>query len=294
MTSPITVGCAADNKFAVLAATMIKSIEICTPVDHDPTRVYLIENRISRSRLNKIIQSIDPARIDLHILTPDWNRLHTLDPISAHRQLTAYHRLLLPELLPHSTKRILYLDCDILVNKPLMPLWQTKILPHHVVAAAQDSNAWTVGCEWGGGVPNYAEFGMEKDAPYFNSGVLLIDLEKWRNQDISTHVVRINTENQSYVRWLDQYGLNVALHNKWTLLDKSWNSYPENFHSDRKIIHFVSRKPISPDYEGPFRDLFFDVLDRTQWKGHRPSNLPLPSFLPERLRYSIRQAIQPW
>ncbi len=52
---------------------------------------------------------------------------------------------------------------------------------------------------------------------YFNSGLLLIDVKKWLNLDVTTKVLRFIEENPDKLRFHDQDALNAVLHDRWTL-----------------------------------------------------------------------------
>jgi lipopolysaccharide biosynthesis glycosyltransferase len=290
----IVIGMAADNKYAVLGAVLLKSIEINHCQEDGSVDVYFITNSLTRSRQQMLLDSIDARKIRIRFLQPSQDTLSQFNEIDNGNKLTAYHRLLLPELLSSDITKLLYLDCDTIVRSSLTPLWNTRLDTKDIVAATRDLNAWTVGCEWGGGIPNWKQLGMHKEAAYFNSGVLLVDLEKWRNNKITKHVIKATVDNREHVKWLDQYGLNVVLHHNWKELEHCWNSYPTKATDETKIVHFVSRKPNTAEYDGPFQDYFFDILDKTAWRGRRPRKLSALKFLPAKISYWLRNRLSPW
>lgn len=290
----IVIGMAADNKYAVLGAVLLKSIELNHCKNDHQVDVYFIANSLTHSRRRMLLDSVDPKKISIQFIEPFPQHLAQFNQIDNAKKLTAYHRLLLPELISPDVPKLVYLDCDTIVRDSLLPLWNIELEDQNIVAATRDLNAWTVGCDWGGGIPNWKQLGMNKDAPYFNSGVLLVDLEKWRRENITKKVIKATIDNREHIKWLDQYGLNVVLHHNWQELAHCWNSYPAKATEETKIIHFVSRKPNMIDYEGPFQDNFFELLDKTAWCGRRPKKLSFLKVFPTKISYWLRNRLSPW
>ena len=68
-------------------------------------------------------------------------------------------------------KRVIYLDCDMLICGSIAELWYQP-LGTAIVAAVVDP-----------GFTQHAVLGLESTAPYFNFGMLLIHLEQWRTYE---------------------------------------------------------------------------------------------------------------
>lgn len=81
-----------------------------------------------------------------------------------------YYRLLAPHLLPSSLPRVLYLDPDILVINPLTPLWETE-LQGNLFAAASHTTVNDL-------VNGINRIRLKTDQDYYNTGVLLMDLDR--------------------------------------------------------------------------------------------------------------------
>ena len=112
--------------------------------------------------------------------------------------------------------------------------------------------------------------------------------------------------NREHVLWWDQYALNVVLYRRWRPLDIRWNQgahiyrYPTHVdspldeHSYRQlrqqpwIVHFSShRKPWHGGDRHPHRRRFFQMVDRTPWRGWRPAG-DFPT-IPQRIGNAYRQ-----
>jgi len=185
-------------------------------------------------------------------------------PLHQMRRLTPhYFRLLVPYALPNCT-RALYLDGDTIVLHSLETLWKLD-LAGTLLAATRDY----LPCI-GDAISNYGEHGLDPGAPYFNSGVMLMALARWREERVALGVISVCLQNWACLsaqgRWpqFDQYGLNVLLHDRWQPLDPEWNHGAHVQGGGARIVHFAGDgKPDGPACRSEFRGLFYDRLART-------------------------------
>jgi hypothetical protein len=183
-----------------------------------------------------------------------------------------YFRCLLPQLYSPSTPRVLYLDADTLVLADLTPLWEWE-LAGNPVAAAGDLMSIVKDA-----ISHWEDIGLDGDAPYFNSGVLVIDLALWRSAGIGDRVMRTCLADRHRLlirgRWNqhDQYGFNVILQHSWTRLPPRWNHFAERVPDETAIVHFLGDTKPGADRTRPeFTRLFHQAIDATPWAGWRPS-----------------------
>jgi len=186
--------------------------------------------------------------------------------------VTTYARLLIGDHLPREIGRVLYLDGDILVRGDLEQLWVTD-LQGHTAAAVTD-------------LPRYAfngTLGLPPDAPYFNAGVLLIDLARWRRLEVGERALAFARQHPDRLRWCDQCALNLILHDDWIQLDRVWNfqsmdlAHVVNGHvrfdavdpsrlAAARIVHFNGRsKPWHYLNDHPLKAEYLRYRRRTPW-----------------------------
>jgi lipopolysaccharide biosynthesis glycosyltransferase len=216
--------------------------------------------------------------------------------------LVSYYRILIPRLLPADVERVVYLDCDLVICADLVKLWKQRLAGHRCLAVQDCSAPYMdsavalpnyakcaafVGCRQP--VPNFRELGLPAEVPYFNAGVLLIDLRAWREADVSAQLLSCLEKNRQHVRWWDQYAMNVVLAGHWGRLDARWNQgshiykYPswqlspfdqlsyEQQTLEPYIVHYTTaQKPWRASCRHILRERFYDYLDRTDWAGWRP------------------------
>jgi lipopolysaccharide biosynthesis glycosyltransferase len=127
----------------------------------------------------------------------------------------AWLRLFLPELLP-DLSRVIYLDVDMIVRDSLEELWCLD-LGEHWFAAVTDIPKKV------GGVLAYQRVGLAEASLYFNSGLLLIDLGRFRRERVAERVLRFAAEHPDKVALADQDPLNAVLHTHRYALPLRWN-----------------------------------------------------------------------
>lgn len=268
-TEPITVVTASDGGYLPYLATMLRSV---AGREHGGTGV----------EVTVLYTGISPADRDLATPPPDgrlsvrWSQVsaslvgRALGTAAADALPPAYFRLLLGEVL-RAPERAIYLDADTVVNGDLGELWR-RDLGGATAAAVVDYLPRSRDA-----VANWRELGLDGDAPYYNTGVLLVNLDAWRSEDVGARAFACCRDNADHLlaqgRFAqhDQYGLNVILRGRWHTLGSLWNGGSELVECPAHIVHYLGNgKPHDPRCRPRFRDLFHAHLDATAWAGWRP------------------------
>jgi lipopolysaccharide biosynthesis glycosyltransferase len=195
------------------------------------------------------------TRTTVHIAA-GFTSLDRKVPIFGHIPNAAtYSRLLIPGIA-ESSRLALYLDADVLVRDDLDQLLSVP-LDDAYIAACVDLAAPTVEYPLD---YSYAVLGRQADEPYFNAGVLLIDVPRWRRDDIAERVLQYLDRWHDDVHWHDQDGINAICGATARMLDPRWN-YQERVEAIRAggrrltlgraaegferagIVHFNDAKP---------------------------------------------------
>lgn len=182
-----------------------------------------------------------------------------------------YFRCLIGTVLPATQRRCIYLDGDTIVRRDLRELW-TADLDGAAVGAALDYFL----ARAGDAIAPWRTLRLDPEASYFNSGVMLVDLNAWREQDIGGQAVRTCLANRDHLmaqgRWPqhDQFGLNVVLHRRWHRLSQDWNYLSEMEFREPNVVHYCGGgKPWSPTCQREFSAWFHEAVDGTAWRGFR-------------------------
>lgn len=214
---------AADERYALPLAVAILSIADSLEESSSPI-VYVLDGGLSQETKGALCSSW-PTWLDVRFIDsyPAWlDELPLPGDLRMLPQLSRsmYLRLLIPDLLAEVHGKVLYLDADILALADTKALWHTD-LEGYPLAAVQDPSIRVVSSPLG--IRNCAKLGLDPQAEYFNSGVLLMDLDLWRAEGLGPRVLRTVQEQQDVIRLPDQDALNICLAGRWKRLDDSWN-----------------------------------------------------------------------
>ena len=192
-----------DDNYAPHLGAAIYSL-ICCNSGFEHIMVYIIDNEIreeNRKKLSAIVNIASNAEI---IWIPfekyrEKLKLNLMWNIS----ISSYARLFIAEMVPESVKRIIYLDCDMIVCQSLKELWDTD-LNGKTIGVVQD----TVGCR------AKEQLSLSMNERYFNAGLLLIDLDAWRKHGIGAKCLHFLEAYNGQVYHHDQGVLNGVLCNE--------------------------------------------------------------------------------
>lgn len=260
----ITLVMATDNHYLIMLAALIKSIELSYK-GNALIDIWVIETDVTRKNKSKLEKSINTDKIKIH-----WINSKEAIPKGMHLPLdkntyplNIFMRLFIPYFLPENIKKALYLDVDMLVLEDIEKLWNIDITDY-VAGAVVDSICKVAHI----GIKNYQDFDMDAQTPYFNSGLLLMNLDLWRQKNITPKVIDCVNRNRNYATFSDQYGLNVVLYQQWKQIDPLWNYYSSGDLKYPYLIHFFHRKPFytTYSYNKDYQNLFYKYLNQTEWK----------------------------
>lgn len=280
--SPVVV-CAADNAYAMQLAVVIRSA-LATLRPDRKLILFVIDGGIKPRNKTKILQGVDPGRCVVHWLQPDRSQLENVK-VSGHLSAAAYLRFQIPALIPQCYDKAIYLDSDLIVNHDLTDLWEIELGDAYLLAAQEIVAPYVSSPK---GLLNYQQLGLAAKAKYFNSGVLVLNLQRWREQQVTAQLMDYLSTHWDVVQFHDQDCLNAVLAHHWRELDLRWNQTPGIFSfsswqespfsqqvyeqalNHPYIIHFASAaKPWNSREPYPANGLFFHYVDQTPWRGWR-------------------------
>ena len=286
---PLHIVVVTDNHYIILLAALIKSVE----ENIRPSQriiFHVIEDNIGKVLKQKLEGSVQPE-----ITSLEWIPMKQLIPAGIKLPLdrtsfplNIYMRFFIPYLFNDDTEKVLYLDVDMIVLGDITALFEYE-MSDYIIGAVMDPRVKTFNNSWGS-IANYAALGLDGNSPYFNSGLLLINVKKWREQDIAKKIIQCIEENIQFANYPDQYGLNVVFANQWLQLDARWNHFASmQAKQPPYLIHFTERKPIyKKNYSGKpeFRELFFKYLNLSLW-----TNFELINEV-SRIRQKLKNVLQ--
>jgi len=201
----------ADSNFVAPLAVTLRSLVESQP---DPRTVHAVIGSfgitdLDQQALRAVADPITLDFVDLDDEIPDDA------PTSAHLNRVVYGRCAIFDHLPPETRRAIYLDCDLIVRDDIGFLERFDLgdAPLAAVQAGLVSQ----------GLTQWRELGLSPTTPYFNSGVLVVDLEAWRDRDLGQAVIDFVYEHREVLRWGDQDGFNGVLAGDFAKLPLRWN-----------------------------------------------------------------------
>ncbi|WP_100641218.1 glycosyltransferase family 8 protein [Marinobacter salexigens] len=208
----------------------------------------------NKDSMNREVRKLGAAGVDF--VTFNSDRYDNL-PTTKHITSSAYYRISIPEIFDDSVHKVLYLDCDMIVKGDIIELWETDISDFHV-GAVENLSGHT-----------YKKLGIPQNE-YFNSGMLLINLDLWRRDGIPKKVFKFKKENPDRISTNDQCALNGVLHDKWKHLHLKWNHQTGLYRPSEQTAAFpqseIAEATLSPGiihyigWDKPWRRVRFHPL----------------------------------
>ena len=181
MSETINILCATDDYFAPYCGIMLTSV-FENNQKHKCCVYIFISQPLKKKNTKRFVklgdkygQTISFIQVDISSYNYD-QLIHEGDRVS----VATFYRLYAGELLPQSVNRVLYLDGDIIVTGDLSQLWGID-MTGRAVAAVDDA-------VFANKRPK--ELHYPEEAGYFNAGVLLMNLDYWRKNDIGKMLIQ--------------------------------------------------------------------------------------------------------
>jgi lipopolysaccharide biosynthesis glycosyltransferase len=257
---------ACDNEFAQHATVMLASL-----FSHHPGCSFqvfiLVPKEFSEETASKVVLSLQASGRVLEIIRVADDVISDLK-VDGHITNASYLRLKIGELLPPTLERVLYLDPDIIITGDITELFDMDLLTFPF-AAVPDLFIEVHRNEI------LAKIGLSASARYFNAGVLVIDLPRWRSLNVGARAINYCRSYRECITFHDQCALNHVANGRFYVLDEKWNFQtnsvfqPSTAHKLRSafIIHFTGDvKPWHFLCTHPSKHLYFEFIKITAWR----------------------------
>lgn len=261
MVIPIVL--AANDEYAPIIGVTIQSVLANANMD-DIYHFYIFHTNISKMHQIKLLHvQTEKAQIEFMNLTENMKGIRR--ERSNHLSIETVYRLFIPEMLGQYEK-IIYIDCDLVVNADIAELYK-KDIGNCVLGAAPDVYTKEV----------KQHFNYVLDVPYetgFNAGVLLINTSRFIQEKVKEKCFALlqndwKSHERKYI-YMDQDVLNIVCKGKVKMLSMEWDFQwgcikgfdfePEGIYAEEylraqdniKIMHFSGEeKPWEyPEFNG--------------------------------------------
>lgn len=272
----IILACACNDAYSPYCGTMITSV-FCNN-RKESIEVNVLTSDIGEENKKKFEELASKYNqvINVVYVNPDLFKEAPLKLGNASLTKEAYFRLLLPEILP-DTKKVIYLDCDLIVRADLNELWETNV-EGCAFACVKDRK------------DNIKErvkaLGYNQQDSYYNSGVTLMNLEFLRESGFSEKAFSFISSKRHLMKYLDQCVVNAICHGyikelsvKWNMMVPFFMKRPpvveeqrenlEKYISNPYIIHYTTEyKPWFKECNHPFKSEYWKYQTLSPWHNH--------------------------
>ena len=279
---------AADDKYSQYMGTIILSLLENNVQDFETIYLYIIDNGISEENQQKLL---DQSNTFPHTHMAFFNlkkRISALHPLVENGwDNSIYGRFFLNDVIDEKIDKVLYLDSDTIVNASLKELLSTDITEYCLAGTTDIS-----------GDERKEFLDMDPSFHYVNSGVLLVNMHKWRALNIEEKLIEYVNTFPKKLSCPDQDAINAVCGNMtlilpikynfgWMLSERrlKWDYYKADFHYSYEEIYdtiknsyenvvifhyFGILKPWRRD-ECPseFEKPFLDYYEKSVWKQKR-------------------------
>lgn len=209
-----------DNKFSRFLSPSIYNI--CKIHKDIKINFHILTDYISKKNKKTLLNNITNCKnISIKFYKVDDSKIKDL-PSGIYTKYTWY-RLLLPEIINEDINTILYLDIDTLVLNRLDRLFQLD-LKNYSIAATIEDKFYMEG--------PYKRLSIQNDLDYICAGVLLINLNYWRDNKISEKIINWTLLNKNILKYPDQDAINVICKGSKLMLPMKYNVVNQFFIRD--------------------------------------------------------------
>ena len=278
----------ADQNYAVRIPAVVKSIQINHPGIE--FTIHLICDELPEDLTERLTLFCKSCGYAFHTYqVPD--ELFQDAPVNKHYSKAMYYRMLAGDILPKTIDRVLYLDPDLLIINSLMPLWNIDLGDCIFAAASHNMES--------GIVDSINNVRLDTSSSYFNTGVLLMDLEKCRRLVHPKDIFSMIDDSGKMLLLPDQDVFN-GLYGDMTLAipDNIWNFDVRKFNQNlilsggaqdeywiirnTAVLHFCGKgKPWKPRYKYRFAGLYRHYERLCELDGWKIEEIISPAGSPE-------------
>lgn len=274
-----------DNYYIYMGVSILSVLE--NNRNFNSINIYIVDNNINdvnKLELKKLVESYQR-----NIIFIDFEKYKKYLKLNMPWEISisAYARLFVASMLANNIDKVLYFDCDTLIVSNLNELWNQDINDFYVAGVCDTVSSNTK-----------KAIGLNNVDLYINSGMILINLKKWREDNLEEKLLTFIEKYKGNVIHHDQGVINGAIKNKMILPLKynlmtqylmmsrddiiKFYKVEDPFYSQEEIdeainnpvyIHYTPGFTTRPWVKGckhPYVDLYWKYLKLTPWKDFKP------------------------
>lgn len=237
--SIINVMYASDDNFAEVLGVSIKSL-ICST--KSLLNIFVINQGILDINIEFLNELVKRTDHQIHFLDmPDFNKVLDCNIDISRYSMSMFSRLMVSTLLPEDIQRVIYLDCDTMVCEDLSELFKFN-LNERTIGAVNDLR----------NIRYMKNLGIKNKGCYINSGVLLIDVEKYRRKKYMEMFLKAIKKYNGLLEFPDNDLICMLMYDDITLLPLKYNVFSIVYackYNELKTLRHPSKMPIKEEYQ---------------------------------------------
>lgn len=199
-----------SNTYSIYCAITLESILVSSTID-DRFDVIILDDSLTEVSKN-LINKVACARMCISFLDVSDYINDNLMKDRGYVKRNTYFRIIAPKLIKNAEK-VLYIDCDVIVNYNLRNLFDID-MGDNVFGAVKN---WSTKSE-----SNYIRNELHiSENSYFNAGILLINIEKFNEYKLEEKALALM--NKKEYKFFDQDILNIIAYGNVKIIDSRWN-----------------------------------------------------------------------
>ncbi|MGL5051684.1 glycosyltransferase family 8 protein [Cetobacterium sp.] len=233
-------------------------------------KIHIIYENLSKDSMEKISKMVELSGSELNYIKIDKDILNKFNVgEGTHLTSIVFARLFIPEFLKLEKKAI-YLDCDLIVLKPLEELYDID-LKYKSIGVVLDGKKDQES--------SLKRLNLNKNKTYFNAGVMVMDLEKLRDNGKFLNTIEYCLNPDRELELNEQDALNIIFEADYFSANIKWNYTHGNSEENNLslneigIIHFTGNsKPWDCKNYSSYKNIYWQYLSETPWKGFLEEN----------------------
>lgn len=302
----INVMYASDENFAWIMATSI--ISLLKNNKYNKINIFIASQEITSESKIKIKTMVNKySNVNLKIIEiPDLDMIAEMTIDIKRYSKSMFSRIMCDSLLPKSLSRIIYIDCDTIIMKDLLDLYNLDLKGKTIGAVNDCRNK------------KYNDnLGMQSESIYINSGVLLIDLKKYRKNNYEAFLIKKIIKHNGELEFPDNDIICRYLENDIKIIPPKYNATSVLFAcnwnnllklrkphkcfsnkeyvdavNDPTIVHFTTcfllpARPWYKNYRHKYANYFIKYKMNTPWKSKELLDYN-PNFVKKLINFTIK------
>lgn len=281
---PIHIVGSTDANYIMPTGVMMKSVSMNNYEEEICFHIIVDESvtKGQRNQLEHVVGDCSKHKVLFHLVEGKmFDDFPQLGITQKYITKATYYRLFFTDLFDDSIHRLLYLDGDMIITGAIRPLWEIGLDGSAVGAVTDMSES----------IHDYIRLGYPRELGYFNAGMLLVNLDYWREHYVKDLFLDVINHHPERIKYHDQDVLNIVFCRAKKMLPFKYN-FQDGFMykaermemnaqkyageikdaiAHHAIIHYTSTaKPWHKECLNPFKAEWWKVLAKTSWVGYKP------------------------